>query len=70
MANGKRVFSGAVAADPRVLPLGTRIEIIGMGQYVVSDTGGKIKGNIIDVWFKSCTEAKRFGRKVVQIILL
>ncbi len=32
MANGKRVHWGAVAVDPRYIPLGTRIHISGFGK--------------------------------------
>ena len=60
MASGKKVYVGAVAADPTVLPLGTKIEIKGLGldgKYTVEDTGGKIKGLDIDVYFESKLEA-------------
>ena len=65
MANGQSVHAGAIAADPRVLPLGTVVEIIGMGTYVVKDTGGAIKGNRIDIWMPS--GAMKFGRRTVML---
>lgn len=73
MANGSYVRRGVVAADPRVLPLGTRIYLNGSGwsgSYVVADTGGVIKGRIIDVWVPTCGEAKRFGRRKVSVKVL
>lgn len=35
MANGKRVFEGAIASN--CYPFGTKIEIVGVGDFVVSD---------------------------------
>ena len=69
-ASGSGVRRGIVAADPRVLPLGTRINMNAgaySGSYVVADTGGGIKGRRLDVWVSSCSEARRFGRKSVNI---
>ena len=72
-AVGSGVRRGIVAADPRVLPLGTRIFINAgaySGSYIVADTGGAIKGRILDVWVPNCSEAMRFGRKSVSVSLL
>ena len=72
-ASGSRVRRGIVAADPRVIPLGTRIQINGGGYsgiYTVTDTGGVIKGNILDIWVPSCSEAIRFGRRSITVSVL
>lgn len=72
-ASGGGVRRGIVAADPRVLPLGTRIYINAgaySGTYTVTDTGGVIKGNILDVWVPNCSEAVRFGRKSISVSVL
>jgi 3D (Asp-Asp-Asp) domain-containing protein len=72
-ATGGSVRRGIVAADPRILPLGTRISVSGSshsGTYLVADTGGVIKGRIIDIWVPSCAEAIRFGRKKVTVTIL
>jgi 3D (Asp-Asp-Asp) domain-containing protein len=69
-AMGHPVRRGLVAADPRVLKLGSRIVINGggySGTYLVSDTGGGIKGKRLDIWMPSCSEARRFGRRTVQV---
>jgi uncharacterized protein YabE (DUF348 family)/3D (Asp-Asp-Asp) domain-containing protein len=42
---------GIVAVDPRVIKLGTRLFVEGYGYAVAADTGGAIKGSIIDVCF-------------------
>lgn len=69
-ATGSGVRRGIVAADSRILPLGTRIQISAgsySGTYTVADTGGAVKGRILDVWVPSCAEAVRFGRKTVMV---
>jgi 3D (Asp-Asp-Asp) domain-containing protein len=72
-ASGGGVRRGIVAADPRVLPLGTRIQVSAgsySGTYTVADTGGAVRGRILDVWVPSCSEAVRFGRKNVMVSVL
>ena len=72
-ANGGGVRRGIVAADPRVLPLGTRIQITAgsySGTYTVTDTGGAVKGRILDIWVPSCSEAIRFGRKSITVAVV
>lgn len=69
-ALGQRVRRGLIAADPRVLPLGTSVEIIGTryaGTYLVSDTGTKVKGSKIDIWVPSCREAMRWGHRTIKL---
>jgi len=70
-AAGTHTYEGIVAADPKVLPLGTRIRVQGAGrydgEYVVRDTGQAVKGHEIDVYLACDREAKVFGRKDVQV---
>lgn len=69
-ASGGNVRRGIVAADRRVLPLGTRIQINAgqySGTYTVTDTGGAIKGRILDIWVPNCSEAIRFGRRTIMV---
>lgn len=66
-ATGKEVREGIVAVDPDVIPLGTKIEIKDIGIFTAEDTGGKIKGNRIDIYFDSKEEAEEFGRKGVWV---
>jgi uncharacterized protein YabE (DUF348 family)/3D (Asp-Asp-Asp) domain-containing protein len=42
---------GLIAVDPRVIPLGSKVFVAGYGYAVACDTGGAIKGNIIDVCY-------------------
>jgi 3D (Asp-Asp-Asp) domain-containing protein len=69
-ASGAMVRKGIVAADPRVLRLGTKLNLGAgghSGSYVVADTGGKIKGKRLDIWMASCADARRFGRRTVTV---
>jgi uncharacterized protein YabE (DUF348 family) len=50
-ATGAVVTYGIVAVDPNVIPLGTRMFIPGYGYAVAADTGGAVKGYIIDLGF-------------------
>lgn len=53
-----------IAVDPRVIPLGSLVYVEGYGKAVAADTGGAIKGNIIDVYVNSEQEAyNSWGRK-------
>ncbi|EKN70302.1 hypothetical protein BABA_05736 [Neobacillus bataviensis LMG 21833] len=59
-----------IAVDPRVIPLGTKVYVEGYGYAVAADTGGAIKGYIIDLLMPSNAEAYRWGRKKVKIKIL
>ena len=72
-ASGGGVRRGIVAADKRVLPLGTKVYLDAgaySGTYTVTDTGGAVKGNILDIWVPSCAEANRFGRKSIGVSVI
>lgn len=70
-ASGTRPRPGVVAADPAVLPMGSRIHVQGAGPYsglyVVRDTGGKVRGHTIDIYMPKYAQAKRFGRRPVTV---
>lgn len=63
-----------IAVDPRVIPLGSKVELIvkgkSWGTYLAGDTGGAIKGNKIDILMSSRKKAIAFGKQsaVVRII--
>ncbi len=72
-ASGRMVSRGLIAADPRVLPLGSRVRLDHpgySGEYLVADTGGLIRGRRIDIWTPSTSEAMRFGRRTVKLTVL
>lgn len=69
-ATGVEPREGLIAVDPRVIPLGTRVYIEGYGYAIAADTGGLIKGNIIDVFFPSLQRCLNWGRRPVQVYFL
>jgi 3D (Asp-Asp-Asp) domain-containing protein len=72
-ASGRMVGKGIIAADPRHLPLGTRVRLDAgaySGEYVVADTGALVRGKRIDIWTPTSREAMRFGRRTVKLTVL
>ena len=69
-ATGKVAVEGIIAVDPKIIPLGTTVEIKDIGVFIADDRGGKIKGNRIDIFFDSKEEAKDFGEKGVWLRFL
>lgn len=73
-ATGETLRKGIVAVDPKVIPLHTRMFItsdkIEYGLGVAEDTGGKIKGNIVDLAYMSYDECIQFGRRQMQVYIL
>lgn len=59
-----------IAVDPSVIPLGTEVYVEGYGNAIAGDTGGAIKGNKIDVFIPSHSEAMSWGRKTVNVTIL
>ena len=59
-----------IAVDPNVIPLGTKVYVSGYGVAIAADTGGAIKGNIIDVFLNSYEECYSWGRRQVTVQIL
>lgn len=69
-ASGKKPqVNHTIAVDPRVIPLGSKVYIEGMGTYYAEDTGGAIKGNILDVFVRTEAEANRIGVKYANVYI-
>lgn len=56
-ATGLRQGKGVIAVDPKVIKLGSKVYIPGYGMAIAGDTGGAIKGNIIDLGFEDARTA-------------
>lgn len=77
-ATGTRcVQGGTIAVDPSVIPLGSRVYVTSAdgtswvyGTAVAADTGGKIKGNKIDLYFNSVSRCMTFGVQKAKIYIL
>ncbi len=73
-ASGVAPRTGVAAADPVLLPVGSVIQVIAeppySGIYTIMDTGPMVQGRHIDIYMWSCTEALKFGRRLVEIAVL
>ena len=66
-ATGRRVSTDVVAVDPRVVPLGARLYIAGVGVRTAADTGRAIKGSRLDIWMPTSRECRQFGRRPLAV---
>ncbi len=73
-ATGARLKKGIVAVDPREIPMHTEMyitcDVFEYGYGVAEDTGGAIKGNIIDLAFMTVDECINFGRRNVWVYFI
>ena len=74
-ASGVRVRSGIAAADPKLLPQGSVIQLEGLpdeydGIYTVLDTGPAVSGREIDIYMWSCVDALALGRRPAAVTVL
>jgi 3D (Asp-Asp-Asp) domain-containing protein len=68
--SGAQTRRWTMAADPRVLPIGSVVRIESperqySGTYTVTDTGAKVKGRKVDLFVPSCAKARQFGKRRV-----
>ena len=68
-AMGTRARVGEIAVDPRVIPLGSEVYIVGVGTRRAEDTGGNIKGNTIDIYKNTAAECRSWGVRYVTIYI-
>lgn len=67
---------GAIAVDPTVIPLGTRMYVVtNDGEYIygictAEDIGGSIKGNKVDLYFNTFDECWIFGIRDCAVYIL
>lgn len=73
---GIKARKGIIAVDPKVIPLGTKVyvEIEGntpdYGFALAADTGGAIKGDIIDIYLDNQEDVDRWGCKRCKVYVL
>lgn len=66
-ASGLKARKGTIAADTTRYPFGTVMYIPGYGYGRVEDRGSAIKGEKIDLFFKSHKDALRWGRQTHRV---
>ena len=69
-ADGTRAKKGTIAADISKYPYGTKMYVPGYGWGEVHDIGSAIKGDHIDVFFPDVKDARAWGRKYLDVIIL
>ncbi|MEW6733029.1 MAG: 3D domain-containing protein [Acidobacteriota bacterium] len=72
-ACGVMVRPGIIAADPKVIPLGSIVRLKAgkySGTYRVLDTGPAIRGTRLDIYVSCRSEAISFGRRKVEVEVL
>lgn len=75
-ATGTAARQGAIAVDPSVIPLGSRLFVIASDGSVVygfataEDTGGNINGHTVDLYYNSNSLCRSFGRRNVTVYVL
>lgn len=55
-----------VAVDPDVIPLGSTV-IINGESYIAEDTGSAVKGNVVDIYFDSHSDALIWGCQYIEV---
>ena len=67
-ATGTRAQPGkTIAVDPRVIPLGSKVYIDELGEFVAEDTGGAIRGQRIDLFMENLDYALDWGVRKVRV---
>ena len=66
-ASGSRARPGTIAADTSLYPFGTVMYIPGYGYGRVEDRGGKVKGQHIDLYFRSHRQALAWGNRKLRV---
>ncbi len=70
-STGTKPRWGVIAVDPRVIPYGTKVYIPQFDMvFRAEDTGGAIKGNKIDIYMNSKSQAVNWGRRTIDIQIL
>jgi uncharacterized protein YabE (DUF348 family) len=75
-ATGVKAREGIVAVDPNVIPLGSKVYVEleeGIPDYgfaIAADTGGAVKGNVIDLYFEDEDRITAFGRRRAKVYIL
>lgn len=67
-ANGNYPTEGYTVAS-NYFPIGTRLYIEGLGEFVVEDTGG-MSSNVIDIYMGDVESCMQFGRQTAEVYVI
>lgn len=59
-----------IAVDTNKIPLGSRIHIVGFGDFIAEDIGSAIQGNKIDIFLNSHSRCYELGIKNAAVYLI
>lgn len=65
-SSGLKVEEGRTLACPPEFPFGAKIYIEGVGERRCEDRGGAIKGNHVDIYMETKSDAFAFGRQLLE----
>lgn len=69
-ASGTAPIEGrTISVDPEIIPLGSKVWIDGLGEFIAEDTGSAIHGNIIDLYLADHNRAINFGRQYMKVYI-
>lgn len=68
--NGEHVQEGRAIAADQSIPFGTQIYIPALGKtFVVTDRGGAIRGNRLDLYMERWKDAIKFGVQELEVFI-
>jgi 3D (Asp-Asp-Asp) domain-containing protein len=70
--SGTKTRWGVVAVDPKVIPIGSTLQIEGYEgvTFVAEDIGGAIKGESLDIWLPNSKDARSYGTQYRKVTVL
>jgi len=69
-ASGKPAQEGVTIAAPPAIPLGTKLYIPALNHtYTVTDRGGAIRGDRLDLFMESRGKAMDFGKQRLEVVI-
>jgi len=74
-ASGANVKTGMAASDPKVLPVGSIVQVDRLddrhnGVYTIMDTGPEVQGRELDLYMWNCNEALALGRRNAAVTVV
>jgi 3D (Asp-Asp-Asp) domain-containing protein len=70
--SGTKTRWGVVAVDPKVIPIGSTLQIEGYEgvTFMAEDVGGGIKGESLDIWLPDSKDARSYGTQYRKVTII